>query len=79
MSEDSFIIPQFAPFDQAQIELINQDHEFYETPIIVKQRRADRKLSYNHYSDCSKRVEIEGASGGFLSSIMGESKSNIIE
>lgn len=51
MSEDSFIIPQFKPLDQPNgYEIINDD--FFESPAIVKQTRADRKLTYNHYANC---------------------------
>ena len=56
MSEDSFILPVFQDCMEDAVQ--NFNHDFFDAPIVVKQKRADRKLTYNHYADCSKRVEI---------------------
>lgn len=64
MSDDSFIIPQFMPFEQSNVE--NVFVEFYDTPSFVKQKRADRKLTYNHYVDCSKKVDIDPEFSSFM-------------
>jgi len=64
MSDDSFIIPQFRPFEQSGVEFMNQD--FFETPNIVKQKRHDRKLPYNHYCDCSQKVNIQTENQPFM-------------
>ena len=56
----------------------HNDFEHYGTPTVVKQKRLDRKLTYNHYADCSKRVEVEGVSG-FITSFGGESRQSILE
>ena len=61
MSEDSFIIPEFKTIDQTNVGVNN--NEFYDTPTFVKQMRDDRKLTYNHYSGCIKKKEMEGEPG----------------
>ena len=43
---------------------MNQD--FFETPNIVKQKRHDRKLPYNHYCDCSQKVNIQTENQPFM-------------
>ena len=57
ISEDTFIIPQFQPLEQCAPE--HNVREFVEPPSRVKEIRADKKLPYNHYANCSKEVEIE--------------------
>ena len=57
MSEDTFILPTFKPIDQTAIENNYRDH--VDTPHFVKQQRLERKLTFNHYANCSKKVDIE--------------------
>mmetsp|Transcript_11862 Transcript_11862/g.18299 ORF Transcript_11862/g.18299 Transcript_11862/m.18299 type:complete len:314 (-) Transcript_11862:786-1727(-) len=57
MSEDTFIIPVFKQMEQLAIEMTNR--EFVESANVVKQQRIDRKLTYNHYANCSKKPEIK--------------------
>ena len=75
MSEDTFIIPTFKPLDQCAIENINRD--FVESPNIVKQQRVDRKLTYNHYANCSKRVDIDVDATPF--SLMQDTNNQLLE
>ena len=76
MSEDSFIIPQFKPLDQSGVAFDSTD--FFEPPTLVTQQRADRKLTYNHYGNCCKKVEIETEStAGF--SYGGKDRSETLE
>ena len=56
MSEDTFIIPVFKPLEQASVEKTYR--EFIESSNIVKQQRIYRKLSYNHYANCSKKPQL---------------------
>jgi len=80
MSDDSFIVPQFKPFEQIlypKQESMYDRVSFYPTPNVVKSRRADRKLTFNHYNDCAKRVEIEPDSQSHFGG--GEKLSNTLE
>jgi WD40 repeat protein len=76
MSEDSFIIPQFKSFDQSNVEFAHRD--FIEAPTYVQQKRADRKLVYTHYTDCSKKVDIQNETSNFMS-FGGVDKNKILE
>ena len=57
MSEDSFIIPSFCKMETIQNQQ-NQNQILDESPIFVAQQRDDRKLSYNHYVNCSKKINV---------------------
>lgn len=75
MSEDTFIIPTFKPLEQCAIE--NNHRDFIESPNFVKQKRIDRRVAYNHYVNCSKKIEVEVEQKGFFS--MSESKAQSID
>jgi WD40 repeat protein len=64
MSEDTFIIPEFKNFERANN---NEDvRDFYESPTFVKQKRDDRKLTYNHYCDCARKFEMQPEASGYV-------------
>lgn len=68
MAEDSFIVPQIVQFEHSQ----NQGpptEEFYPSPDRVDIERADRKLTYNHYCNLNKKVDIEVESSAFISNL----------
>ena len=81
MRDDSFIIPEFVPFVELGVEPSNA--QFLESPNIVKHIREDRKLTYNHYADCSQKsdkhqpVDIEAQH--FMNFAGGETKSMALE
>mgnify|MGYP006090873463 CR=1 FL=1 len=81
MSDDSFIIPQFKPIEQCGVEITNED--FFESPNIVKHIREDRKLTYNHYTDCSQKADKQQLqdieSQHFMNFAAGESKSMLLD
>ena len=62
IAETTFIIPQFKPLDQATIREKEDDkivRDFIITPNIITQNRAEYKLCYNHYINCSKNLDVE--------------------
>lgn len=68
MAEDSFILPQVVQFEHCQ----NQggpSEAFYPSPDRVDIERADRKLTYNHYCNLNKKVDIEVESSAFISNL----------
>ena len=81
MRDDSFIIPQFKPIEQCAAEITNED--FFESPNIVKHIREDRKLAYNHYTDCSQKADKQQLqdvdSQHFMNFAAGESKSMTLD
>jgi hypothetical protein len=81
MSEDSFIIPPFQALQTGPMTVTNED--FFESPNIVKHIREDRKLTYNHYTDCSQKADKQQhqdiESQHFMNFAAGESKSTLLD
>lgn len=78
MSEDTFIIPTFKPLDQCAIE--NNHREFVESPNFVKQQRIERRVAFNHYVNCSKKVEVEVETQALFGNMsIGEGRGSTIE
>ena len=57
LSEDTFIIPTFKPLNIVAGE--NNARDFAESPNEVLWKRKDRKLTYNHYANCSKKCDTD--------------------
>ena len=36
-----------------------KETQFFESPTIVKIERENRKLTYNHYANCGKKIDVE--------------------
>lgn len=65
MREDSFYLPMFIRLEPQPREL-GVERDFFDPPVMVKERRDDLKLTYNHYVGCSKKVDVAVESGAYM-------------
>lgn len=65
MREDSFYLPMFIRLDPQPREL-GVERDFFDPPVMVKERRDDLKLAYNHYVGLSKKVDVAIESGAYM-------------
>ena len=65
MREDSFYLPMFIRLDPQPREL-GVERDFFDPPVMVKERRDDLKLTYNHYVGLSKKVDVAVESGAYM-------------
>lgn len=56
MKEDSIIIPDFRNFVHDKHQEIDQTYTIFKSPI-VDEKRKDKRLTRNHFANCSEEVE----------------------
>jgi len=81
MREDSFIVPQSVQFERvASSQHPDGPDRFHPPPNRVAIERADRKLTYNHYCNLNKKVDIEVESNAMMSNLsLGDTRHQLLE